>query len=62
MPMFDIEFLGGVLQQGLIGYVTMGVNMSASYEGVWSPESGRGGAVKQVPVEELKDNRSKTEL
>lgn len=60
MPMFDIEFLGGVLQQGLIGYITMGVNMSANYEGVWSPESGRGGAVKQVPVDE--DKRTKTEL
>lgn len=53
MPMFDIEFLGGVLQQGLIGYVTMGVNMSAEYEAVWTPESGKGGVKKQVPKEEL---------
>lgn len=43
MPTFDVEFLGGVLQQGLIGYITMGVNMSASYEAKWTPNSGRGG-------------------
>ncbi|PWN89713.1 aromatic compound dioxygenase [Acaromyces ingoldii] len=42
MPTFDIQPLGGVLQQGLIGYVTMGVNMSASYEAKWTPNSGRG--------------------
>lgn len=29
---FDIELLGGVVTQGLVGYITMGVNMSASYE------------------------------
>lgn len=39
---FDIQPLGGVLQQGLIGYVTVGVNMSASYEAKWNPSSGRG--------------------
>lgn len=27
----DIELLGGVTSQGLIGYATVGVNMSASY-------------------------------
>ena len=41
--MFEIERLGGVLQQGLIGYATVGVNMSASYAGVWTPNSGGGG-------------------
>lgn len=40
--LFDIQPLGGVLQQGLIGYVTMGVNMSANYEAKWTPNSGRG--------------------
>ncbi|CAO1625181.1 unnamed protein product [Parajaminaea phylloscopi] len=58
MPTFDVEFLGGVLQQGLIGYITMGVNMSASYEAKWTPESGRGGipaggAAKRGPKTEL---------
>lgn len=58
MPTFDIEFLGGVLQQGLIGYVTMGVNMSASYEAKWTPDNGRGGVVaggspKHAPRTEL---------
>jgi protocatechuate 3,4-dioxygenase beta subunit len=42
MPTFEIEKLGGVLQQGLIGYVTMGVNMSATFEGKWNPTTGRG--------------------
>ena len=27
---FDVHLLGGVLQQGVIGYITMAVNMSAS--------------------------------
>lgn len=40
---FDIEPLGGVLSQGLIGYITMGVNMSANYEAYWDPLSGRQG-------------------
>lgn len=43
MPTFDIEPLGGVLSQGLIGYITMGVNMSANYEAYWDPLSGRQG-------------------
>lgn len=58
MPTFDIEFLGGVLQQGLIGYVTMGVNTKARYEAKWTPESGKGGVVSQVPV----SSETKTEL
>lgn len=58
MPTFDIEFLGGVLQQGLIGYITMGVNLSASYEAKWTPESGIGGLKKQHDV----SSTTKTEL
>lgn len=42
MPTFEVEKLGGVLQQGLIGYVTMGVNMTADYKGKWNPTTGRG--------------------
>lgn len=64
MPTFDIEFLGGVLQQGLIGYITMGVNMSANYEAKWTPESGIGGAARkvQVPKDEAQNPHQKTEL
>ncbi|KAL9934492.1 hypothetical protein V8E36_006948 [Tilletia maclaganii] len=41
-PMFDIEFLGHVVQQGLIGYVTMGVNMSQVYQqSAWDPNSSK---------------------
>ncbi len=43
-PTFDVEFLGGVLQQGLIGYITMGVNLSSpGYVGRWNPASGKVG-------------------
>lgn len=42
MPTFEVEKLGGVLQQGLIGYVTMGLNMSANFAGKWNPTTGRG--------------------
>ncbi|CAO1630444.1 unnamed protein product [Sympodiomycopsis kandeliae] len=63
MPTFDIEFLGGVLQQGLIGYITMGVNMSANYEAKWTPESGIGGVSKAVPAPAKDNSHSvKTEL
>jgi len=31
-PIFKVHLLGGVVSQGLIGYITMGVNASASYE------------------------------
>ncbi|EAU86956.1 hypothetical protein CC1G_09813 [Coprinopsis cinerea okayama7 len=34
-PVFKLEFLGGVIRQGLIGYITMGVNASASYDNWW---------------------------
>ncbi|THH18831.1 hypothetical protein EW146_g2238 [Bondarzewia mesenterica] len=34
-PVFDLHMLGGVINQGLIGYITMGVNMSASYDNWW---------------------------
>ncbi|GAA5863529.1 hypothetical protein JCM8547_007276 [Rhodosporidiobolus lusitaniae] len=38
-PTFDIDFAGGVLQQGLTAYITVGVNSSASYQPTeaWSP-------------------------
>ncbi|PWN48347.1 aromatic compound dioxygenase [Violaceomyces palustris] len=42
VPTFDIEKLGGVLTDGLIGYATIGINMSASVEAVWNPNSGKG--------------------
>jgi len=31
----DTHFLGGVLQQGMIGYVTMTINMSATHDNTW---------------------------
>ncbi|KAG6826883.1 hypothetical protein H0H92_014063 [Tricholoma furcatifolium] len=34
-PVFNLEFLGGVINQGLIGYITMGVNASASLDNFW---------------------------
>ncbi|ORY90108.1 Intradiol ring-cleavage dioxygenase [Leucosporidium creatinivorum] len=38
-PTFEIEKLGGVIQQGLIAYITVGVDRSASYNPTeaWSP-------------------------
>lgn len=30
-PTFDVHKLGGVIQQGLIGYITVGVDMDADY-------------------------------
>lgn len=38
--MFDIQFLGGVLEQGLIGYITVVVNGSANYDTAWSVNQG----------------------
>ncbi|KAJ7220621.1 Intradiol ring-cleavage dioxygenase [Mycena pura] len=35
-PVFDAHLLGGVISQGLIAYITMGVNMSASHENWWT--------------------------
>ncbi|CAD6900626.1 unnamed protein product, partial [Tilletia caries] len=41
-PTFDIDFLGHVLSQGLVGYVTMGINMSQVFEhSAWDPQSSR---------------------
>ena len=41
-PTFEIEKLGAVIQQGLIGYITLGINMSApGYVGKWIPTSGK---------------------
>ncbi|CAK5262047.1 unnamed protein product [Mycena citricolor] len=34
-PVFKTHFLGGVVSQGLVAYITMGVNMSASYDNFW---------------------------
>jgi len=34
-PIFKVHLVGGVLSQGLIGYITMGVNASASYDNFW---------------------------
>jgi len=31
-PVFGVHFLGGVLQQGVLGFITMGINGSASYK------------------------------
>ncbi|GAA5916496.1 hypothetical protein JCM6882_001740 [Rhodosporidiobolus microsporus] len=38
-PTLDIEFVGGVIQQGLVSFITIGVNSSASYPPTqaWSP-------------------------
>lgn len=43
-PTFEIEKLGGVIQQGLIGYITMVVDTKASYPptqawNAWAPAS-----------------------
>ncbi|KAE8206888.1 hypothetical protein CF327_g7468 [Tilletia walkeri] len=41
-PVFNMDFMGHVLSQGLVGYVTMGVNMSQVYEkSAWDPMSSR---------------------
>nr|GAT57023.1 predicted protein [Mycena chlorophos] len=34
-PVFKTHFLGGVISQGLISYITMGINVSASYPNYW---------------------------
>ncbi|RXW19984.1 hypothetical protein EST38_g5857 [Candolleomyces aberdarensis] len=34
-PVFKLHFLGGVISQGFVGYITMGVNASASYDNFW---------------------------
>ncbi|KAF8816469.1 aromatic compound dioxygenase [Phlegmacium glaucopus] len=34
-PVFKVHLLGGVVSQGLVGYITMGVNASASYDNFW---------------------------
>ncbi|KAK0527963.1 hypothetical protein OC834_004220 [Tilletia horrida] len=41
-PVFNIDFLGHVVSQGLIGYVTMGVNLSHVHQSsAWDPNSSR---------------------
>jgi protocatechuate 3,4-dioxygenase beta subunit len=39
--MFDVKFLGGVLEQGLIGYITVVINSTASFETKWSVDQGK---------------------
>ncbi|KAG6853275.1 hypothetical protein C0991_005546 [Blastosporella zonata] len=34
-PVFKLELLGGVINQGLVGYITMGINASASLDNFW---------------------------
>ncbi|KAJ6450705.1 Intradiol ring-cleavage dioxygenase [Mycena vitilis] len=34
-PVFRTHMLGGVLSQGVVAYITMGVNLSASYDNWW---------------------------
>ncbi|KIL64955.1 hypothetical protein M378DRAFT_77466 [Amanita muscaria Koide BX008] len=34
-PVFKLELLGGVIRQGLVGYITMGINASATYDNYW---------------------------
>ncbi|RDB19167.1 hypothetical protein Hypma_014222 [Hypsizygus marmoreus] len=34
-PVFKLDLLGGVISQGLVGYITMGVNASARYDNFW---------------------------
>ncbi|KDR79165.1 hypothetical protein GALMADRAFT_243052 [Galerina marginata CBS 339.88] len=36
-PIFKVHLVGGVISQGLIGYITMGVNASASYDNFLKP-------------------------
>ncbi|KAK1229454.1 hypothetical protein PQX77_007503 [Marasmius sp. AFHP31] len=34
-PVFNTHLLGGILNQGVISYITMGINASASYDNWW---------------------------
>jgi hypothetical protein len=52
--MFDIQFLGGVLEQGLIGHITVVVNKSADYATAWSVNQGAEKVQAKVPVTEPK--------
>ncbi len=36
-PTFDIEKMGGVMTEGLIGYITVGVNRSVIVDETWVP-------------------------
>lgn len=36
-PVFQTHLIGGVIRQGLISFITMGINSSASYDNVWKP-------------------------
>jgi hypothetical protein len=50
--MFDIQFLGGVLEQGLIGHITVVVNKSADYQTAWSVNQGAEKVQAKVPTPE----------
>ena len=50
--MFDIQFLGGVLEQGLIGHITVVVNKSADYKTAWSVNQGADKVQSKIPVGE----------
>ncbi|KAI5450608.1 hypothetical protein NCC49_002867 [Naganishia albida] len=50
--MFDIQFLGGVLEQGLIGHITVVVNKSADYKTAWSVNQGAEKVQAKVPTPE----------
>lgn len=36
-PVFQTHLIGGVIRQGLVSFITMGINMSASYENAYKP-------------------------
>ncbi|KAF4585090.1 hypothetical protein EYR40_001926 [Pleurotus pulmonarius] len=36
-PVFKTHFLGGVINQGIMAYITMGINASADYPNYWRP-------------------------
>lgn len=50
--MFDIQFLGGVLEQGLIGYITVVVNKSADHTTAWSVNQGANKVQAPVPTKD----------
>jgi len=58
--MFDIQFLGGVLEQGLIGHITVVVNKSADYQTAWSVAQGAEKVQAKVTVAET--HTAKVEL
>jgi len=49
-PTFDVEKLGGVMTDGLIGYITVGVNRSVEVDETWVPTTGGGKTKAWVPA------------